>query len=62
MSKFFNETQKANEWARQRLANQGLDVRQLLESIKQETVARTTEARMAAPLSQPRPIAGSVPS
>ena len=56
MSKFFNETQKANQWARQRVANQGLDVRQLLESIKQETGPRT-EAPIAAPLSQPRQVA-----
>jgi len=35
MSKFFNETQKANQWAQQRLANSDLDVRQMLESIKQ---------------------------
>ena len=35
MSKFFNETQKANQWAQQKLANADLDVRQMLESIKQ---------------------------
>lgn len=35
MSKFFNETQKANQWAQQKLGNPDLDVRQMLESIKQ---------------------------
>ena len=35
MSKFFNETQKANQWAQQqRLAESKLDVREMLESIK----------------------------
>src|SRR5882724_7138578 len=35
MSKFFNETQKANQWAQQKLANQDLDVKEMLESLKQ---------------------------
>jgi capsular exopolysaccharide synthesis family protein len=35
MSKFFNETQKAHQWAQQKLANQDLDVKQMLESLKQ---------------------------
>ena len=35
MSKFFNETQKANQWAQQKLGNPDLDVRQMLEAIKQ---------------------------
>jgi len=35
VSKFFNETQKAHQWAQQKLVNQDLDVRQMLESLKQ---------------------------
>lgn len=35
MSKFFNETQKAHQWAQQKLLNQDLDVRQMLEALKQ---------------------------
>ena len=35
MSKFFNETQKAHQWAQQKLVNQDLDVRQILASLKQ---------------------------
>ncbi len=35
MSKFFNETQKANQWAQQKSANQDLDVKEMLESLKQ---------------------------
>lgn len=35
MSKFFNETQKANQWAQQKLANQDLEVQQTLEAVKQ---------------------------
>ena len=34
MSKFFNETQKANQWAQQKLVNQDMDVKELLESLK----------------------------
>jgi len=43
MSKFFNETQKANKWAQQKLAGQELDVRQMLESLKQNTDSTATE-------------------
>ena len=35
MSKFFNETQKANQWAQQKGANRVLDVKEMLESLKQ---------------------------
>src|SRR5712692_5753497 len=35
MSKFFNETQKANQWAQQKLVNQDVDVKEMLESLKQ---------------------------
>src|SRR5882724_9893595 len=35
MSKFFNETQKAHQWAQQKLANQDLDVKEMLASLKQ---------------------------
>src|SRR2546425_6067011 len=35
MSKFFNETQKANQWTQQKLANQDMDVKEMLESLKQ---------------------------
>src|SRR5467141_761125 len=35
MSKFFNETQKAHQWAQQKLANQDMDVKEMLESLKQ---------------------------
>jgi capsular exopolysaccharide synthesis family protein len=35
VSKFFNETQKAHQWAQQRLANPDLDIRQMLEALKQ---------------------------
>ncbi len=35
MSKFFNETQKANQWAQQKLANQDMNIKQMLESLKQ---------------------------
>jgi protein-tyrosine kinase len=34
MSKFFNETQKANQWAQQKRTNQVLDVKEMLESLK----------------------------
>ncbi len=49
MSKFFNETQKAHQWAQQRLVNQDLDVRQILESLKQGPAinASVAEARFA---------------
>lgn len=35
MSKFFNETQKVNQWAQQKSANQDLNVKEILESLKQ---------------------------
>src|SRR5882672_7427120 len=35
MSKFFNETQKAHQWAQQKLENQDMDVKEMLESLKQ---------------------------
>ena len=49
MSKFFNETQKAHQWAQQKLVNQDLDVRQMLESLKQGPAinAPLAEARLA---------------
>jgi len=47
MSKFFNETQKANQWAQQKLASQDMDVKELLESLKQgpRPDARLTDTR-----------------
>lgn len=57
MSKFFNETQKANQWAQQRLANQGVDVRQMLESIKQGAGARTETPVADAGVRQGRQVA-----
>jgi capsular exopolysaccharide synthesis family protein len=39
MSKFFNETQKANQWAQQKLGNQDLDIRQMLDTLKQGPVS-----------------------
>jgi capsular exopolysaccharide synthesis family protein len=49
MSKFFNETQKANQWAQQKQANQDLDVRQMLESLKQGPSVETplADARLS---------------
>jgi capsular exopolysaccharide synthesis family protein len=49
MSKFFNETQKANQWAQQKLENQELDVKQMLESLKQGPGAETplADARLS---------------
>jgi capsular exopolysaccharide synthesis family protein len=44
MSKFFNETQKANQWAQQNLANQDTDVRQMLESLKQRPASESQAA------------------
>jgi succinoglycan biosynthesis transport protein ExoP len=43
MSKFYNETQKANKWAQQKFASQELDVRQMLESLKQGVESTATE-------------------
>ena len=34
MSKFFNETQKAHQWAQQRLSKQGLDLKEMVESVR----------------------------
>jgi capsular exopolysaccharide synthesis family protein len=39
MSKFFNELQKANQRAQQKLANADLDIRHMLEALKQGPVA-----------------------
>jgi protein-tyrosine kinase len=49
VSKFFNETQNAHQWAQQKLVNQDLDVRQILESLKREPAinAPLAEARLA---------------
>jgi capsular exopolysaccharide synthesis family protein len=44
MSKFFNETQKANQWAQQKLANQDMDVKEMLESLKQGPASGTPSA------------------
>lgn len=35
MSKFFNDARKAHQWAQQKLAEQDLDVEQMLEALKQ---------------------------
>jgi hypothetical protein len=49
MSKFFNETQKANQWAQQKLANQDVDVKEMLESLKQGPASGTpsTDTRLS---------------
>lgn len=44
MSKFFNETQKANQWAQQKLADQDMDVREMLESLKQGPASESQSA------------------
>src|SRR5260370_25107025 len=44
MSKFFNETQKANQRAQQKLANQDMDVKEMLESLKQGPASGTQSA------------------
>lgn len=44
MSKFFNETQKASQQAQKQLANQDLDIRQMLENLKQGTQPRSMVA------------------
>jgi len=48
MSKFFNETQKANQLAQQRLSNSDVDVREMLESIKRSSApeARAADAQL----------------
>ena len=43
MSKFFNETQKANQWAQQKVASQDLDVRQMLDNLKHGPEPTATE-------------------
>jgi len=49
MSKFFNETQKANQWAQQKLADQDMDVRQMLELVKQgpASESQSVDARLS---------------
>src|SRR2546421_5335108 len=44
MSKFFNETQKANQWAQRRLSEPDKDVREMLESIKHSSKLETPTA------------------
>src|SRR6266849_3292306 len=39
MSKFFNETQKANQWAQQNPDNTELSIKEMLESLKQGSTA-----------------------
>ena len=39
MSKFFNETQKVNQWAQQKTANQDLDIKQMLDTLKHGPVS-----------------------
>jgi protein-tyrosine kinase len=48
MSKFFNETQKANQRAQQRLSSSDLNVREMLESIKHGSgpATQTAEAQL----------------
>jgi capsular exopolysaccharide synthesis family protein len=41
MSKFFNETQKVNQWAQQNQANQDVDVKEMLESLKHGPIPGT---------------------
>jgi capsular exopolysaccharide synthesis family protein len=49
MSKYFNETMKANQWAQQRLANQGLNVNHLPGSVvaPPRVAARSQEPQRA---------------
>ena len=46
MSKFFNETQKASQWAEKRLANQDLDIKQVLEVLKQGSASGAEVAEL----------------
>lgn len=48
MSKFFNETQRVSQWAQKRQANQGLDIKQMLEVLKQGSAsgAEVAEVRL----------------
>jgi len=55
MSKFFNETQKASKWAQQKHANQELDVRRMLENLKQGAESTATEVADV-PLSHSRKV------
>src|SRR5467141_2262077 len=41
MSKFFNETQKANQWTQRKPSDSDMDVRETLESIKQGSIVET---------------------
>jgi protein-tyrosine kinase len=50
MSKFFNETQKANQWTQRKLSNTDMDVREMLESIKHSSTLETPTA--SEPLTQ----------
>lgn len=49
MSKFFNETQKANQWAQQKLSNADVGIREMVQSIKHGPVSETplVEARIS---------------
>jgi len=44
MSKFFNETQKANQLAQQQLADRELSIKEMLETVKQGSAAVTERA------------------
>ena len=46
MSKFFNETQKANQLVQKQLANQDLDLKQMMENVKQGTHTRSGGAEV----------------
>src|SRR2546427_7177356 len=52
MSKFFNETQKANQWAQSKLPEPDRDVREMLESIKQGSILETATANAQLPQCQ----------
>src|SRR5437899_1364445 len=41
MSRCFNQKQKANQWTQQKLANQDMDVKEMLESLKQGPASGT---------------------
>jgi len=44
MSKFFNETQKANQWVQRKPSDSDMDVREMLESIKHGSTLETQTA------------------
>ena len=46
MSKFFNETQKASQWAHKRLGQNDLDIKQMLETLKQGSTSGTEVAEV----------------